>query len=398
MEECLVLDKTRSSISEDTAIVENISSSSEQAKILAHLPLSELKGFISTIKRSSSLSPELFFDISEHESAKPTPAAKVIQRFKDDMAYYANTSNSVDLVKLFDFFDDDIFAYFSNASSTENLEFVDQKMTKALVMVKELLTRLNDTRDRDASMVKHTMQLLLNGANWVDIDAIDVQIEGDMDRRHDTNIVKIKYLLSRHSGLNPKVWIEFLFASLLSSTGEDDILRLNPFLSRETLATLLNLACLTMLRTNRLGHINRCIGTVVSLIKLLESVISIPTDQRAAKSSSTVPKLLQMCDDVAKTLTMGRHYMEDVKQGSEDVIGYAFDPRYLVFEFLWNIQLRDKQVQTINDFRASLAKNESKVKQMIMGAGKTSVVAPLLALILADGRSLLLAVCPKVYI
>jgi hypothetical protein len=32
---------------------------------------------------------------------------------------------------------------------------------------------------------------------------------------------------------------------------------------------------------------------------------------------------------------------------------------------------------------------------MIMGAGKTSVVAPLLALILADGKSLVLSVVPK---
>ena len=33
--------------------------------------------------------------------------------------------------------------------------------------------------------------------------------------------------------------------------------------------------------------------------------------------------------------------------------------------------------------------------QMIMGAGKTSVVSPMLALMLADGRSLVLQVCPK---
>ena len=33
--------------------------------------------------------------------------------------------------------------------------------------------------------------------------------------------------------------------------------------------------------------------------------------------------------------------------------------------------------------------------QMIMGAGKTSVISPLLALMLADGRSLVLQVCPR---
>jgi hypothetical protein len=74
---------------------------------------------------------------------------------------------------------------------------------------------------------------------------------------------------------------------------------------------------------------------------------------------------------------------------------FNFDPRYLVFEFVWNIQLRKKQVDIVNDFRENLKNGTSKVKQMIMGAGKTSVVAPLLALIVADGKSLVLSVVPK---
>jgi hypothetical protein len=74
---------------------------------------------------------------------------------------------------------------------------------------------------------------------------------------------------------------------------------------------------------------------------------------------------------------------------------YSFDPRYLVFEFVWNVQLRKKQVEIVDDFVACLASGKSKVKQMIMGAGKTSVVAPLLALIVADGSSLVLSVVPK---
>jgi len=53
------------------------------------------------------------------------------------------------------------------------------------------------------------------------------------------------------------------------------------------------------------------------------------------------------------------------------------------------------QVEIVNDFRMCLASGRSKVKQMIMGAGKTSVVAPLLALIVADGSSLVLSVVPK---
>lgn len=44
----------------------------------------------------------------------------------------------------------------------------------------------------------------------------------------------------------------------------------------------------------------------------------------------------------------------------------------------------------IHEFIASLREDRSLVKQMIMGAGKTTVVSPLLALMLADGRNLVM--------
>ena len=73
----------------------------------------------------------------------------------------------------------------------------------------------------------------------------------------------------------------------------------------------------------------------------------------------------------------------------------VFDPRFLIFEFTWNILLRRKQVGIVEMFVQTLKQGRSKVKQMIMGAGKTPVVAPLLALMLADGQSLVLSVVPQ---
>ena len=64
----------------------------------------------------------------------------------------------------------------------------------------------------------------------------------------------------------------------------------------------------------------------------------------------------------------------------------VFDPRFLVFEFVKNILLRGPRVRLVRSFMASLEskKNASHCEQMIMG-GKTRG-APLLALLLADGR------------
>jgi len=110
----------------------------------------------------------------------------------------------------------------------------------------------------------------------------------------------------------------------------------------------------------------------------------------------------------------------------------SLDPRFLVFEFVWNIVLRKKQVRmsisnlgfhslTSNDlgcyrtkfpgifalwrlkgtqkvFTSSEIESHwcvPQVRQLIMGAGKTTVIAPLLALMLADGKNLVLSIMPK---
>ena len=141
--------------------------------------------------------------------------------------------------------------------------------------------------------------------------------------------------------------------------------------------------------SNRLGHTNRCIGLTIALDSLLSKVLSIDADERKLQGATLRPKLIQSSEELSKNITVYRHYVKRTDQV------WAFDPRYLVFEFVWNLQLRKKQVEIVDNFRDNLKKGVSKVKQMIMGAGKTSVVAPLLALILADGKSLVLSVVPK---
>jgi len=81
----------------------------------------------------------------------------------------------------------------------------------------------------------------------------------------------------------------------------------------------------------------------------------------------------------------------------------TFDPRFLVFEYVFDIVLRKRQVEIIRSFRESVLHDEvsstkSKVpavQQMIMGAGKTTVVGPLLTLMLADGNRLITQVMPS---
>lgn len=64
--------------------------------------------------------------------------------------------------------------------------------------------------------------------------------------------------------------------------------------------------------------------------------------------------------------------------------GWIYDPRLAVFEFSSPFMLRKCQAQLVKDFIESASAGMSSVRQMIMGAGKTTVIAPLLALVLPD--------------
>ena len=73
---------------------------------------------------------------------------------------------------------------------------------------------------------------------------------------------------------------------------------------------------------------------------------------------------------------------------------WIYDPRFLVFEFLLGFMLRRRQFELVTEFANAAMEGRSSVNQMIMGQGKTTVIAPMLALLLGDGKRLIFQVCP----
>ena len=87
----------------------------------------------------------------------------------------------------------------------------------------------------------------------------------------------------------------------------------------------------------------------------------------------------------AKCLLARRSYMHAVSPdhrggqgGASSTQAYAYDPRMLVFEAMCGFLLRGRQVELVNSFVSSARDGRSCVQQMLMGAGKTTVVGPLL--------------------
>eukprot|EP00457_Paulinella_chromatophora_P000008 gb/GEZN01000008.1/.p1 GENE.gb/GEZN01000008.1/~~gb/GEZN01000008.1/.p1 ORF type:complete len:5332 (+),score=895.35 gb/GEZN01000008.1/:82-16077(+) len=117
---------------------------------------------------------------------------------------------------------------------------------------------------------------------------------------------------------------------------------------------------------------------------------------RPAQTTAAMWHVLQStASALGEFLATGSHYFHEAKQANVEGNAYTCDPRFLVFEFMVGYTLRQRQVELVLAFvDAHRVQNRSSVRQMIMGAGKTTVIAPLLGLILADGESLITQVVP----
>ena len=245
--------------------------------ILAEKPLHECMSFVTPMTRKELGIPvvdsNLAFDVSGHDAAKSTPAMSVLSRFKDDVAAYATQVNSDPVLKVLKLTDKLVYNYFSGDSAAE--EF----LTDALKRVKFLHKKLLLLRDSDADMIYDTLPLLEKASNLVPLSSQSPRTtltsstsssSSSGDEVNDPH--KMRFILNRVAGRNAYVWKEFMFGILLSSQGEADLLRLNPYLPPQTVRIIMSLVTVIMLRSNRLGQTNRCIGMVISLQGLLEKV------------------------------------------------------------------------------------------------------------------------------
>eukprot|EP00457_Paulinella_chromatophora_P000019 gb/GEZN01000019.1/.p1 GENE.gb/GEZN01000019.1/~~gb/GEZN01000019.1/.p1 ORF type:complete len:4425 (-),score=920.40 gb/GEZN01000019.1/:221-11590(-) len=367
---------------------------------MATSPLQALHSFCTSTTRAqrglAAVNARLPFDLTRHDTARTAVAKSMLARMKNDINHFADSANSRSLPKILGLLDQTLRDFFQVESDHErkmgNIVLTEQAMRGGRDNVQQVLEKLQQLRDEDTEVVQALIPLLTHAANHIDLDGKGAEgKEGATELSEE----KVRFLLRRQSGQEPVIWLQFLFSALLSSDAQRDLQRLNPYLSVETVSLLLQLVTVLVLRANRVGHINRSLGDGNKLLKLLDDALSIPADQRQKAAPRSLPKILQAGEALAKGISAKRHYIKQEDAQGRGGGQFYFDPRFLIFEFTWNILLRQKQVEIVVNFIRSLKEGRSRVKQMIMGAGKTTVVAPLLALILADGQSLVLSVVPR---
>eukprot|EP00931_Biecheleriopsis_adriatica_P073552 TRINITY_DN47812_c0_g1_i1.p1 TRINITY_DN47812_c0_g1~~TRINITY_DN47812_c0_g1_i1.p1 ORF type:complete len:4288 (-),score=931.49 TRINITY_DN47812_c0_g1_i1:37-12879(-) len=209
-------------------------------------------------------------------------------------------------------------------------------------------------------------------------------------------VERCRFRLMQVAGLMIKPTFESIAVAPLSTRACEDLKACNPFL--EAPEALLQLLLATQLHATRLGQAARAQAAVTSLKKTL-SQMQQAQQARASSSASGIPKaqaeaqlarLVHSVEAAAQQLGAERCFMELAAENSAEL-----DPRMLAFEFLSSFLLRRRQVEMIRDLRDRTVKDLPSCQQMIMGAGKTTVVGPMLALCLTDGNTVVLQTMPS---
>lgn len=324
---------------------------------------------------------ELPFDVSQHRQSLSQVAENMIKRFADEIAYYGNSVNTKRTNFVLDLRPRDVAVVIKNPDC--------QEFESALSTLENLKAALATQLEEDMHTTQKILVSCLQHCNGVEL-----KFNGQLKMVHGrplTNTLRFGFMLGRYAGINAKLDLEMLIKMHLTS-GEftKHVRHVNPFLSDQAAAAVEQMLVATMLHINRVGQTYRAIAATNQLLKLLGKV-------KAAKNPPLADEIDRSAANLVSQLTCKRHYASQIAttdaNGRPDTC-LRVDPRFLAFEFIHNIILRSSQIELITKFIAAADKGGSMCHQMIMGAGKTTVVGPMLALLTGDGSTLVVQVVP----
>lgn len=144
------------------------------------------------------------------------------------------------------------------------------------------------------------------------------------------------------------------YRSLLSTKDVEDLRGVNPFIAEDLTQTILDVSVACILRGSRLGHTNRCIVAGNNLLDRIDHALQLSADEANADQAALRPNIEQSCSIFASLLLTKRHFVNGkpaapaaASASKEATTALEYDPRFLVFEFVWNILLRKNQVRVL---------------------------------------------------
>ena len=211
--------------------------------------------------------------------------------------------------------------------------------------------------------------------------------------------------LAQLAGCELRPSMELLCALLMSANAEAELKVLNPLLTdAEVERVLLELTGL-LLTISRAQLLSKAL---VLCRKLLASLGMLVGHARAGGTPPPSAMHLAadaqaLADQLGAMIITKRSHVQLPGAGAAAPPGVMaaptsaaaiLDPRILVFEFCSGVVLRPPQVHLIAKLTRLARSGGSVCHQMLMGEGKTTVVSPLIALMLADGTQLVMQVVP----
>jgi thiol-disulfide isomerase/thioredoxin len=368
----------------------------EELRAFCLQPLQQvgLEDFIVFKKKDGEdvVASDLPFDVSRQRESKTPIAVDMIKRMGEDMAGFAKECSESEFPEFTHLSKDSVEAYTKSFDAALSLG-------SAIKSLEALIAKLEFLASSDSEKMDCAASEIVRRCQTIRIDR-DVAAKNEAD-------AQFMFKLKRLARQRPIVDIAFVTSSVMCVHAYENLLRINPFLSRQEAETIIDITVELLLRTSRVIHANRTASGVRSLIKSLKKLDGLheeargleegtPSSRRAAVVTKlhSLSKYIQIKGaSLAKTLASKRFFM-DAAAGS--VTAFAYDPRFLVFEYIFDIVLRQRQIEIVNSFRTEASRDGggAMVQQMIMGAGKTTVVGPLLTLMLADGDRLVTQVMP----
>jgi hypothetical protein len=376
-----------------------------------------LEEFIAWELVNETRSPDMLVDLTKQRASKASVAADLLERLKADMKGYYEAGIGLKEPRLQFVTLSDIGMCCKVGTDEQQ---VDDFLASARGSLSKLEARLVALKNADLEFVKSALQGVLTLSHEVSVDDAETNEKTVASMQILTS--RLRFLLLRSAGRRADVDLSYVTASLMSTSGRKDILSLNPFLPEEVVNKIIEIVPISALKSNRIAHTSRCIGllngvqallrrleglrkriatTARSPSKLASGTLSPMTRQSSGSGSIEeslsvwAQKMTHASTSLASALTSGRHYVGDSWWSGDHEKHCAYDPRFLMFEYVFDLLLRPRQVEMVRSFVDATNKGQSRVQQMIMGAGKTTVIGPLLTLILADGKELVTQVMPS---
>jgi hypothetical protein len=347
--------------------VEECRTSLTELASLATTPLRELTHSTSLVSHatrselglpsvSSTLGIAEQIDLLRHPDATSRVAKDMLSRLVADAADHAADATSATLPTLRLLAADAA----TNAASRSAGE-------EALVA---LIDRLEMERKASAAFVRRALRVVVHRAN-------EIPLETEASPAADLRVRELERLRQLAASV-PPVAPDLLMCALVSSRGAAEVTAINAF-AHDADGTL-DATVALLLHTSRQGTLNRAIVDATALLAQLRATGELDSTAVHIKSGA-----------LAASLLTARHFFDKSSDGD----ALSFDPRLLLFEFVHGIVLRRAQVALVSEFVSSVRTDKPLVRQMLMGGGKTTVVGPLLSLLLGELGLLVVQTMPS---